>query len=81
MANRLTDDLYHCFFLCNSSSCYPEKTLAKNEVDILKPGEPSKRLCFDFVFDPQSAQEKIFQSIVQDFVHPFLQGYNVTIFA
>jgi hypothetical protein len=53
----------------------------KNEVDILKPGEPSKRLSFDFVFDPQSAQENIFQSIVQDFVHPFLQGYNVTIFA
>jgi len=56
--------------------------LDEQSKDILRVNRTrEKRYAFDFVFDPECAQQQVYQNTTKFLIHGVLDGYNATVFA
>lgn len=55
---------------------------ANDKQDVLRVNRNrEKQYAFDFVFDPASTQETLYNSTTKFLIHGVLDGYNATVFA
>jgi kinesin family protein 18/19 len=53
-----------------------------DEKDILRANRTrEKRYAFDFVFEPECTQQKVYENTTKFLIHGVLDGYNATVFA